>query len=142
MYVAKQLAQLRETTDLPIVFTVRTRGQGGMFPDNAEDAMFELLQLGIRLGCEFVDVECGWNATKTRGLVDSKGYTKIIASYHEWTGALKWDSEEVAEIYKQARQYGDIVKICATATEVGDNYKMMAFRDKMPKDVPLMTIPM
>lgn len=141
-YVAKQLSQLRETTDLPIVFTVRTHGQGGMFPDNAEDAMFELLQIGIRLGCEFVDVECGWNKTKTAGLVGSKGYTKIIASYHEWTGALKWDSEEVERIYELAREHGDIVKVCLTATEVSDNYKMMAFRDKMPKDVPLMTIPM
>lgn len=141
-YVAKQLSQLRETTDLPIVFTVRTHSQGGMFPDNAEDSMFELLQLGIRLGCEFVDVECGWNKTKTAGLVGSKGYTKIIASYHEWTGALKWDSDEVQRIYGLAREHGDIVKICLTALDISDNYKMMAFRDKMPKDVPLMTIPM
>jgi pentafunctional AROM polypeptide len=141
-YVALQLAQLRETTSLPIVFTVRTRSQGGMFPDDAEDAMFELLQLGIRLGCEYVDVECGWDQTKTQGVVDSKGYTKIIASWHDWSGHLKWDSEEVVEKYTLAKKHGDIVKIVSKATSLQDNFAMMAFREKMPQDVPLMTINM
>lgn len=141
-YVALQLAQLRETTDLPIVYTVRTHSQGGMFPDDAEDAMFELLQLGIRLGCEYVDVECGWNTTKTQGLVGSKGYTKIIASWHDWTGNLKWDGDTVVEKYELARQHGDIIKIVSKATSLQDNYAMMTFREQMPKDIPLMTINM
>ena len=141
-YVALQLAQLRESTDLPIVWTVRTFSQGGMFPDDAEDAMFELLQLGIRLGCEYVDVECGWDTSKTQALVDSKGYTKIIASWHDWSGDLKWDGEEVGKKYDLARKHGDIVKIVSKATSLADNYAMMAFREKMPKDVPLMTLNM
>ena len=141
-YVASQLAQLRGTTDLPIVFTVRTHAQGGMFPDDAEDEMFELLQLGIRLGCEYVDVECGWDVAKTRNLVESKGYTKIIASWHDWSGNLKWNSEEVAQKYNLARDHGDIVKIVSKALTLDDNSAMMAFRDKMPSDLPLMTINM
>ena len=141
-YVALQLTLLREATELPIVYTVRTHSQGGMFPDNAEYEMFELLELGIRLGCEFVDVECGWNADKTQALVQSKGYTKIIASWHDWSGQLKWDGDEVVQKYETARKHGDIVKIVSKATSLQDNFAMMAFRDKMPRDLPLMTINM
>ena len=141
-YVALQLTQLREATQLPVVYTVRTFSQGGMFPDDAENAMFELLQLGIRLGCEYVDVECGWDPVQTQGLVASKGYTKIIASWHDWSGNLKWDSDEVVQKYELARQHGDIVKIVSKATSLKDNYAMMAFRDRMSQEVPLMTLNM
>lgn len=141
-YVALQLTQLRESTELPIVFTVRTRGQGGFFPDEAEDELFELLELGIRLGCEFVDVECGWDERRTQALVHSKGYTKIIASWHDWTGNLKWDGDEIVKKYALARKHGDIVKIVSKASSMRDNFAMMAFREKMSKDVPLMTINM
>ena len=141
-YVALQVAQLRQATDLPIVFTVRTNSQGGMFPDNAEDEMFELLQLGIRLGCEYVDIECGWDSDKIQGLVELKGHTKIIASWHDWSGNLKWNSEDIVKKYELARKHGDIVKIVSKAESQKDNVAMMAFRDKMAKDVPLMTINM
>lgn len=95
-----------------------------------------------RPGCEYVDVECGWDPTKTQGVVDSKGYTKVIASWHDWSGNLKWDSEEVVDKYILAKKHGDIVKIVSKATSMQDNFAMMAFREKMPQDVPLMTINM
>lgn len=35
---------------LPIVFTVRTKSQGGAFPDKAEKEALVLLNAGLRLG--------------------------------------------------------------------------------------------
>ena len=49
-YVANQLAILHGSTDLPIVFTVRTKSQGGKFPDEAYDQAFALYNLAIRMG--------------------------------------------------------------------------------------------
>ena len=49
-YVAKQLAILQGSTDLPIVFTVRTQSQGGRFPDAGNDEAFSLYNLALRMG--------------------------------------------------------------------------------------------
>ena len=49
-YVANQLAILHGSTDLPIVFTVRTQSQGGRFPDAAQDEAFSLYNLALRMG--------------------------------------------------------------------------------------------
>ena len=51
-YVANQLAILHGSTDLPVVFTVRTQSQGGKFPDDAHDEAFSLYKLAIRMGKE------------------------------------------------------------------------------------------
>jgi len=49
-YVANQLAILHGSTDLPVIFTVRTKAQGGKFPDGAADEAFALYDLAIRMG--------------------------------------------------------------------------------------------
>jgi pentafunctional AROM polypeptide len=58
--VRAQFAQLRRMSTLPIIWTVRSKGQGGAF-EGSEEEMVSLLQLGVRLGCEFVDVEGCWS---------------------------------------------------------------------------------
>lgn len=68
-FVRAQLALLRKSTWLPVVYTgllsvrgrvdcaaVRSKSQGGAFPDN-EQAYFALLDFGLRSGCEFIDLE-------------------------------------------------------------------------------------
>ena len=52
-YVANQLAILHGSTDLPVIFTVRTKSQGGKFPDAAHDEAFDLYELAIRMGKSF-----------------------------------------------------------------------------------------
>lgn len=141
-YVAVQLSALRRLSSLPVVFTVRTHSQGGMFPDDAEDEMFDLLRLGLRAGCEYVDVELGHSPEKTSNFCLGKGFSQIIASWHDWSGHLKWDGLEVREKYEAAAKFGDIVKLVSKATSMADNFAMMAFRDSMPKGKPLMTINM
>ena len=141
-YVALQITQLRQTTELPIIFTVRTLHQGGLFPADEEDAWFELLELGIRLGCEYVDVEVGRNVARTQALVANKGYTKLIGSWCDETGLIKWNSPDVVERYDLARAHGDIVRIALKASSLQENLAMAAFREKMPNDAPLITINM
>jgi pentafunctional AROM polypeptide len=56
-FVGQQLALLRSLSPLPIVFTVRTKAQGGALPDSEFAAMMTLLTYGIRWGCEYLDVQ-------------------------------------------------------------------------------------
>ncbi|KAH8923017.1 Pentafunctional AroM protein [Atractiella rhizophila] len=127
-FVATQLAALRYSVPLPIVYTVRTHSQGGMFPDDAMAEYFDLLKLGRRLGCEFIDMEVRWSEHVMQEFVAAKGYSRIIGSWHDWTGNLKWDSREVRERFLRISEYGDIVKIVSKATDASDNIEMLNFR--------------
>ncbi|PPQ86841.1 hypothetical protein CVT26_007796, partial [Gymnopilus dilepis] len=58
-YVQQQVSALRRVSSLPIVFTVRTKAQGGAFPDDKPKEAVELLRLALQMGVEYVDVEIG-----------------------------------------------------------------------------------
>ncbi|KAI1781989.1 EPSP synthase-domain-containing protein, partial [Ganoderma leucocontextum] len=89
-YVKEQIAALRRKTTLPIVFTVRTTSQGGKFPDHAEKETFELFLTAVRLGAEYIDVEISWSEKNILDLIARKGHSQIIASWHDWSGEMKW----------------------------------------------------
>ncbi|KZT36947.1 Shikimate dehydrogenase [Sistotremastrum suecicum HHB10207 ss-3] len=144
-YVADQLGQLRLMTSLPIIFTVRTQGQGGSFPDNEPDALFELLKLGLRLRCEFVDVEVTTNPDHIKYIVNNKKNTKIVASWHDWSGKMAWIGGQVKEKYRLAASFGDIIKIVGKANTVDDNFALRQFVksvSKSPLSKPIIAINM
>ena len=55
-FVRQQLALLRRHLPLPILFTVRTRAEGGSF-EGPSSHMFALVELALRAGCEIIDIE-------------------------------------------------------------------------------------
>lgn len=141
-YVAVQLAALRQETTLPIVFTVRTVSQGGMFPDDAEDEYFELIKLALRHGCEYVDMEARWSEARMAAVQAHKGYTKIIASWHDWSGRLRWDSHDTRQKFELTARFGDVAKIIGKANSIADNYALEAFRAASTPEKPLLAINM
>jgi pentafunctional AROM polypeptide len=144
-YVSSQLAALRLATSLPIVFTVRTVSQGGSFPDTAEAEAFELFDLAVSAGVEYIDVEISWSAKRISGLVSKKGQTKIIASWHDWSGKLAWDGTEVKQKYQDADKFGDIIKIVGKANTLEDNFSLHSFVKKVtaaPGSKPVLAINM
>ncbi|KAF9653571.1 aromatic amino acid family biosynthesis-like protein [Thelephora ganbajun] len=131
VYVTNQLATLRLATSLPIVFTIRTVSQGGSFPDAAEAEAFELFDLAVRAGVEYIDVEISWSAKCISGLISKKGQAKVIASWHDWSGKLAWDGTEVMQKYQDADKFGDIVKIVGKANTLEDNFTLHSFVKKV-----------
>ncbi|KAF8066711.1 Shikimate dehydrogenase [Lyophyllum atratum] len=144
-FVADQVAALRDVTSLPIVFTVRTTSQGGSFPDTAEKEAFELLDLALRLGVEYVDVETTLPEKYIQQVVARKGFSSIIASWHDWSGKMKWNSPLVKEQYECADHFGDIIKIVGKASTIQDNFQLYDFVTKatsQPKSKPIIAINM
>jgi pentafunctional AROM polypeptide len=144
-YVADQLGILRRATSLPVVFTVRTVSQGGSFPDTAHKEVFELLKLGLSLGVEYVDVEISLPDKGVRELISYKGHSQIIASWHDWSGQMKWDSQLVKEKYYVADQLGDIIKLVGKANHIRDNFALYEFvcrSNSAPQAKPLIAINM
>ncbi|TYZ61732.1 hypothetical protein PybrP1_012406 [[Pythium] brassicae (nom. inval.)] len=113
--VAAQVALLRALSPLPIIFTVRSRGQGGAFPDDDEPGMFRLLALGVRLGCEFVDVETCWSRAARAQLLAARRRSAVISSFH----AVQQPTSEadVKAIFRECHEQGrvEVVKVVVKA---------------------------
>jgi len=142
-FVAFQIALLRRHSDLPIRFTVRTRSQGGGFPDlddvEGQKQMYDLIILAYKLGCEYVDLELSWPEHMLASLLSSRGNTKIIGSWHDTTGKITWTGRETREIYEKGIRLGiDIIEIINTARSCEDNIVLRTFVEQVvDRGIPL-----
>ncbi|KAL8866943.1 MAG: hypothetical protein Q9198_008702 [Flavoplaca austrocitrina] len=127
-FVASQIAVLRCSSDLPIIFTVRTQSQGGQMPDGAYEDIQELLNLALRMGIEFLDLEITLPEEILRSVSESKRNTKIIASHHDPRDILSWSNGSWVPHYNKALLYGDIIKLVGIAKSQSSNFSLLQFR--------------
>ena len=133
-FVLEQIAIARRAADLsgiPLIFTVRSKNQGGDFfvdcKDDAtegimrrdatimESAYFALLWLGVRAGCEYVDVEACWSRSSRQAFYEKvKQYSscKVICSFHNMTVPL-------AEAFPDQDSLNEIMSECAFSGGTG-----------------------
>ncbi|TDH65363.1 hypothetical protein CCR75_002996 [Bremia lactucae] len=132
-FVAAQVALLRALSTLPIIFTVRSKGQGGAFPDGVEheSKMFELLHLGVRVGCEFVDMETCWSRKACEQLLLHRHRSAIISSFHAVQKPIS--EAETKAIFHQCYAQGQVqvVKVVVKAYSSDD----VLMVDRVAKDV-------
>lgn len=128
-YVVEQLALLRSLTHLPVIFTIRTKSQGGNFPDGAHEEALRLYNIALRSGLEYVDLEITWPESLITRVTENKGSTKIIASHHDVPGANSWANASWIVYYNKALQHGDIIKLVGQAKSLHDNFALEKFRD-------------
>eukprot|EP00931_Biecheleriopsis_adriatica_P092594 TRINITY_DN66394_c0_g1_i2.p1 TRINITY_DN66394_c0_g1~~TRINITY_DN66394_c0_g1_i2.p1 ORF type:complete len:331 (+),score=64.88 TRINITY_DN66394_c0_g1_i2:36-995(+) len=86
-FVLSQLALVRrQSQGLPIIYTVRSKIQGGAFPDDEEGA-WKLTMIGLRFGVEYVDVEAGWSREGRNAFLSMAKRChpglRVIGSYHD-----------------------------------------------------------
>ncbi|KAK1985115.1 3-phosphoshikimate 1-carboxyvinyltransferase [Colletotrichum cereale] len=129
--VAHQVALLRSVADVPIIFTLRTRGQGGRFPDDAYNQGLGLYQKAIRMGVEFIDIEMTLPEQVIQAVVENKGPCRIIASHHDPQGKLSWTNGSWIPFYNKALQWGDVIKLVGVAQHIDDNYALAQFKSEM-----------
>ncbi|KAL6707308.1 3-dehydroquinate dehydratase (3-dehydroquinase) [Coniothyrium glycines] len=143
-FVIEQLTILRTVTTTPIIFTVRTKAQGGKFPDEAYEEARALYWTALRLGCEFVDLEITMPEDILREVTEASGFANIIASHHDPRGELNWRTGSWIQYYNRALQYGTIIKLVGIATSLQDNYALAEFKTwaNTAHPVPLIAINM
>ncbi|PGH09394.1 pentafunctional AROM polypeptide [Helicocarpus griseus UAMH5409] len=143
-YVAEQISLLRSRVSVPLVFTIRTKSQGGLFPDDAYDEALQLYSLAIRTGSEFVDLEISFPEQLLRTVTEMKGFSKIIASHHDPKGQLSWSNGSWIKYYNKALQYGDVIKLVGVAKSLDDNASLKKFKSwaEEKHDVPVIAINM
>lgn len=128
-FVSEQLAALRSKTQLPVIFTIRTKSQGGRFPDEAQEKALELYLTALGMGLEYLDLEVSWPITILDKVTSVKGHTKIIASHHDVAGNLRWSNASWVSKFNSALKYGDVIKLIGQATRLQDNFDLEKFRE-------------
>ncbi|EMG48452.1 ARO1 Pentafunctional AROM polypeptide [Candida maltosa Xu316] len=130
-FIANQIALIRKHIDLPIIYTVRTKQQGGEFSNTDIETLRNLLLLGIKLGVAYVDVELTLPNELIEEVINNKGYTRVIASFTDPTGEFKWTNVEWQKKYNQGvSSNADIIKLIGSASSVQDNLELETFRDQ------------
>lgn len=141
-FVAEQIGLLRNHTDIPIIFTIRTKSQGGQFPDDDFDCIGDLTELAFKMGVAYVDMELSLPEGLFATLASKRGFTKIIGSHHDFSGVFKWNNAEWENKYQFAVSNNvDLVKFVGTALDFNDNFALENFR-KSHKAKPLIAINM
>lgn len=144
-FVAEQISLLKKQVQVPIVFTVRTKSQGGQFPDEETGLRKQLLELAINFGCEYIDLELSSPEELQRFVVGAKKpFTKIIGSNHDFSGTEKWDtSVEWTNKYALAQQLKvDVIKFVGFAQCFDDNLALEKFRKSHQSSIPLILMNM
>lgn len=142
-YVSRQLSTLRAATDsLPIVFTLRTKKQGGKFPDTDYTGISRLYDVALKSGVEYIDLELTLPADIRYKISNRRGSTKIIGSHHDFAAEHAWSDPEWENRYNQALSLDvDIIKFVGTATKFEDNLALESFREDH-RSKPLIAINM
>ncbi|KAK5175751.1 3-dehydroquinate dehydratase (3-dehydroquinase) [Saxophila tyrrhenica] len=129
-FLVEQVALLRASSTLPLIFTLRTVSQGGSFPDDDTKRALALYRIGLRMGFDFVDVELTAAPKLKEFVLSHRKMCTIIASHHDPNGAFSWanDAEDWRPFYEGAREFGDIVKLVGVARSSEDNDDLKAFK--------------
>lgn len=143
-FIAAQVALLRSAAKLPIVFTLRSQGQGGRFAYESEAALLPIYQAAMRVGVEYVDLEMTLSPETLDAIMQFKGFTRVIASHHDPQGQLSWKNGGFQPWYNKALQYGDVIKLIGVAKRMDDNFACATFRDRMSAahNKPMITLNM
>ncbi|KAI0378406.1 Pentafunctional AroM protein [Hypomontagnella monticulosa] len=130
--VGKQISLLRSAAKIPIIFTLRSKSQGGRFDYKSEKELLPLYQTAMRTGVEYVDLEMTLSDETLDTIIQSRGSsTRVIASHHDPEGKLSWKNGGWQTWYNRALQYGDIIKLVGVAKKMEDNFSLASFKDRM-----------
>ncbi|TKA34330.1 Pentafunctional AROM polypeptide [Salinomyces thailandicus] len=137
-FLIEQIAALRASTTLPLIFTLRTKSQGGKFPDEKAELASRLYRVALRMGFDFVDLELTAAEEVRHFVLSHRKMCTIIASHHDPQGELSWadGAADWLPLFEAAREYGDIVKLVGVATHSEDNDDLKAFKKSMKLTYP------
>lgn len=123
-YLQNGIAQLKEASQLPIMFTVRTKCQLGMFPDDKHKEQIELILEGLKAGVDWIDVEAtlpdhAQNEICRIVRTQFANRTRIIGSLHTTTVPTE---HELELMYRKCDLNGsaDILKVVTGAATDDD----------------------
>ena len=135
-YVGEQVMLLRQRTELPIIFTTRCTRENGRFPMENPDIYYDYLYRAIQWGVEYIDIELWLPEAIRKRLWSKKGNSRIMSAFHDFSGTFRWTSTNALAVFRQSRQYADIVKMIVIINEHNENFELEYFRSKVRDEFP------
>jgi len=122
----KMIQALRESAEIPVIFTLRRSDQGGGWMGVEQSRLEKLVELAT-LEPDFIDVELGTDPSIYEKIQSRAPNIRILASYHHFS-ATPTDLESIYE--KMQNPYISCFKIVSMANSLLDSLKMLRFLQK------------
>jgi 3-dehydroquinate dehydratase type I len=118
------LKRLFRTRPGPVIATNRLAAEGGRWAGSENDRR-SLLEEALDLGVDYLDVELAADAAWRRELAGRRGKTRLILSWHDFTGTP--ETAKLEDILQEMLEAGaDVVKLVAMARQPDDNLKLLS----------------
>ncbi|MBM4351516.1 MAG: type I 3-dehydroquinate dehydratase [Deltaproteobacteria bacterium] len=118
------LKRLSSGRKKPFIITNRRKEEGGRYR-GSESRRLEVFEEAIDLGMDFIDVELETQRSLLYRLINNKGETKVILSFHDFTGTPS--QQELKTICdRMFERGGDIAKIVTFAKSYEDNLNILS----------------
>ncbi|KAK3503027.1 hypothetical protein B0T13DRAFT_395879 [Neurospora crassa] len=138
--VSKQVALLRRKLGLPIIYHVEEnpRGQRRRAPEEKDPVDSDLLELGLRLGVEYLSVDLQRDESLIQRALRYKGRSKVIGNYwYMGFGAPPWHDDQHLENYRRAQSLGcDLVRMARFSTGDSPVGYLESFKKRVEQTIP------
>ncbi|KAK3292339.1 uncharacterized protein B0H64DRAFT_426475 [Chaetomium fimeti] len=138
--IARQVALIRRKLGVPIIYHVEEnpRGERRRPPDEKNTMDAELLELGVRLGVDYVSVDLQRDEALVNGVMRRRGRSKIIGNYwYMGFGALPWQDEQQLDNYRRAQALGcDVVRMVRFCSNDSPVEYLDDFRKRLRDAIP------
>lgn len=141
--VKTYIATLRSVTRLPLIYTVRSKSQGGAFADYTDDAsaadFVRQIEVGFRIGCELIDIEAALPAASRASLYATRRTrfpaARIISSHHvpRANGGSAEDLRRLFDLCANAggAEKADVAKVVVLASDERDAVRITHVADEV-----------
>lgn len=117
------LKKIRKSINIPIITTIRRKGEGGNYPDGHDRLILFSKLIPIS---DFVDIELKSKIVKEVVRMARKQHKKVIISYHSFSTTPSVD--KLKRIYSSALKYKpDIVKIVTKSEKLKNIAELVKF---------------
>lgn len=142
--MAKQI--VASTEDIPVIFTLRSKCEGGHYIPHSPEEIFEIIAAVCRdTNIAYVDYELSNPPEQIKRLrqITAVTNTRIIASFHDFD--LTPDKESLLKKFAEAKEFGaDVAKIAVMPNSLEDVLTLLSvtLEAKNTIDIPVITMSM
>jgi len=122
--VSETINKLKEAIEKPVIFTCRSKDEGGHFP-GSEDERIEILSKAIESNVSWVDLEINIDSKNRKKLFQSANdsKTKVIASFHDIVQTPH--SDEIISMVEEHAESGEVIKLCFKTNDHHDGIEIV-----------------
>ncbi|KAJ4300424.1 hypothetical protein N0V88_003099 [Collariella sp. IMI 366227] len=138
--IARQVSLIRRKLGVPIIYHVEEnpRGERRRTPAEKNAMDTELLDLGLRLGVDYISVDLQRDSALVNRVLQHRGRTKIIGNYwYMGFRALAWQDDQQLTNYLHAQSLGcDVIRMVRFCTNDSPAEYLTSFKSRLHATIP------